>query len=291
MRAQISLTVTGAKRIIAKAVASFPEVRRALESGRLVLKGGTTVSALCEELGFGPLLITGRVTPRGTVTTILPPGESPVPHMVVVEDGKVQDAYKDIEGLLARLCHEDVVVISPNAFDAFGAAATMAGRPGGGPPGAVWAGIQARGVQVILPAGLEKMIPGRIADAVQAAGQQRMDLAMGACVGLMPIFGRIVTEIEACLALGAVGVTVVGRGGINGAEGATTLAVEGESRKVRDIVRAALAANRTPTPGLPQSLKECRPGKSNPRCFHHAKCIYRAPGLLKSRRGAAVPKS
>jgi hypothetical protein len=290
MRAQISLTVTGAKRIIAKAVASFPEVRKAVQSGKLVLKGGTTVSALCEELGFGPLLVTGRITVLGTMSTALSPGESPVPHMVVVEGGAVQDAYGDIQGLLARLGEEDVVVISPNAFDAYGTAATMAGRPGGGPPGAIWAGIQARGVQLILPAGLEKMIPGRIVDAVRAGGQQRVDLAMGACVGLMPILGRIITEIDACLTLGAERATVIGRGGINGAEGATTLVVEGEAERVKEIVLMALAANKTPTPGLPQSLKDCRP-RHSPRCRNHAKCIYHEPGLMKSLRAPVASES
>ena len=204
--------------------------------------------------------------------------------MVVVEGGVVRDAYEDIEGLLDKLsAKSDIAVISPNAFDAYGAAATMAGRPGGGPPGAIWAGIRARGVQLILPAGLEKMIPGRIVDAVRAAGQQRMDLAMGACVGLMPIFGRIITEIHACLALGAVHATVIGRGGINGAEGATTLVVEGEPKRVKEIVLTTLAANKTPTPGLPQSLKDCRP-RNSPRCRNHAKCIYHEPGLMKSLR-------
>ena len=75
MRAQISLTVTGAKRIIAKAVASFPEVRKAGQSGKLVLKGGTTVSALSEELGLWTAASHwDRITVLGTKTTALIPG-------------------------------------------------------------------------------------------------------------------------------------------------------------------------------------------------------------------------
>ncbi|MCL4370580.1 MAG: hypothetical protein M1380_06700 [Chloroflexi bacterium] len=66
MRAQVSLTVSEGKLLIARAIASLPEVRSAFENGRILLKGGTTVSALAEELVGVPLRISGRVSPRGT---------------------------------------------------------------------------------------------------------------------------------------------------------------------------------------------------------------------------------
>jgi hypothetical protein len=50
MKGQVSLTVSESKRLIAKAVVSLPEVQEALEKGRILLKGGTTVSAICEEM-------------------------------------------------------------------------------------------------------------------------------------------------------------------------------------------------------------------------------------------------
>ena len=69
MKCQFSLTVTEGKRLIAKAIASLPEVRHALGEGLILLKGGTTVSALSEELCGQPLRISGRITPRGTVSS------------------------------------------------------------------------------------------------------------------------------------------------------------------------------------------------------------------------------
>ena len=51
MIAQFTLTVSEGKRIIAKAVAKMPPVKRALYGGRVLLKGGTTVSAVSEEIG------------------------------------------------------------------------------------------------------------------------------------------------------------------------------------------------------------------------------------------------
>ncbi len=69
MKCQFTLTVSEGKRLIAKAIASLPEVRKALSDGMILLKGGTTVSALSEELCGQPLRISGRVTPRGTVSS------------------------------------------------------------------------------------------------------------------------------------------------------------------------------------------------------------------------------
>jgi len=44
------------------------EVKGAVEKGRIILKGGTTVSAIFEEMVGMPLRISGRITRRGTIT-------------------------------------------------------------------------------------------------------------------------------------------------------------------------------------------------------------------------------
>lgn len=48
-----------------------------------------------------------------------------------------------------------------------------------------------------VAAGLEKLIPGRVEEAVRAAGRKGVALSMGMAVGLMPIYGRPMTEVEA----------------------------------------------------------------------------------------------
>ncbi|MFQ6074799.1 MAG: hypothetical protein ACE5Z5_01510 [Candidatus Bathyarchaeia archaeon] len=65
MKAQVTLTVPESKLLIAKAIASLPEVQNAVKEGRVLLKGGTTVSALSEILAKTPLRISGRVTHDG----------------------------------------------------------------------------------------------------------------------------------------------------------------------------------------------------------------------------------
>lgn len=69
MKVQIALTVNESKRLIAKAIISLPEVKNAFEKEKILLKGGTTVSAVAEELVGVPLRICGRISKRGTVSS------------------------------------------------------------------------------------------------------------------------------------------------------------------------------------------------------------------------------
>src|SRR3990172_1711043 len=127
MRAQISLTVNGSKRLIAKAIAALPEVRAALESGKILLKGGTTVSALAEELDLGPLHIAGRISGLGTKSSGVAVKESDAPHVVLVERGAPPHAFLNMAETVLTLGPDDVIVVGANAIDAYGGAAVMAG--------------------------------------------------------------------------------------------------------------------------------------------------------------------
>lgn len=62
----------------------MPEVRRAFREGRVLLKGGTTVSAVAEELVGLPLRISGRVSPEGTKGAAADDG---APHSIILEKG------------------------------------------------------------------------------------------------------------------------------------------------------------------------------------------------------------
>jgi len=94
------------------------------------------------------------------------------------------------------------------------------------------------GVAIIDAAGLEKLIRGSVDDVVRASGMAGCDWSLGMPVGLMPIVGRLVTEVEALELLAGVTGTVIGRSGIDGAEGGVTLVVCGEGPKVRRAITA-----------------------------------------------------
>jgi len=258
------------KRLIAKAVARHPRVLRALEGHRILLKGGTTVAAVAVELG-APVALTvcGRITPTGTRG----PRRDLSPYFLLYDRGQwrgVDDRFLEV---LRSLRPGDVVITGANVLDASGRAAFMAGSPFGGEPGAVWSGLAAEGIDVIVAVGLEKLIPGTVEDAIRACGRRRVDLAMGMAVGLVPVTGEVVTEIEACRILFGVEATVIGKGGIQGAEGATTLVARGPAERVRALFEMVRGLKGAREAGDPASLEECVPGGTG--CREDLACIYR----------------
>lgn len=265
---QFTLTVAEAKRLIAKGIAAMPEVKQAMRDGKVFLKGGTTTSAVSEELG-GPLLrISGRISPNGARAAMRNAG---APHCLVFQKGVPSPTDGVLEQVVSSLGPGDVAVLAANLVDRDGRAGMLAGAPLGGPPGRVLSGLAAQGTRVLIACGLEKYFPGRLEDAALACGRNRVDRAMGMAVGIIPLPGTVVNEVDACSILCGVKTTVIGRGGIAGAEGATTLAVEGSLDSVKaleEIVRSVKGAG---TSGFPGSLDECRPGGEG--CARHRACV------------------
>ena len=270
MRIQITLTVHEAKRIIAKGIAELPAVKAALETGSIFLKGGTTVSAVCEELTGKPMNILGRISIRGAVTAKSNPGKF---HCAMIKAGNLVDADQTLDSTVQRMGSEDVVIIGANAIDSAGNAAMMYGVPFGGPPGRIISGLMAKCRNVIIAAGLEKLIPGSLLDIIQKTSRKSVDAAMGMAVGLMPVIGRIITEVEAISALVEVDCFVIGKGGISGAEGSTTLIVDGPRPHVTQIERLVETIKGSTVSGIPETLADCQaPSRS---CAKHLACTYK----------------
>jgi hypothetical protein len=271
MKIQVALSVSEAKRLIAKAVVQLPEVKQAREKGRILLKGGTTVSAIAEELGHKPLRISGRISARGTMAAKIT--ESDYAHSVLVERDEARRIDEDIVEVSEELGEGDVIIISGNALDINGGVAMMAGSVAGGNPGAALSAMLSEGARIVIPIGLEKLIPGTIGEAIQAAGRKGVARSFGMSTGLVPLFGKVVTEQDAVCILAEVSCTVIGRGGIMGGEGATAMVVEGSQQEVEKVWRAVEEVKGADTSGAEESLPEC--DGANERCRLHLACVYR----------------
>jgi hypothetical protein len=73
-------------------------------------------------------------------------------------------------------------------------------------------------------------------------------------VGLMPVAGEIFTEVEALETLASVEVHVIGKGGILGAEGSTTLIIEEPKKDVFKIDRVYQKTRGAGLSGDPRNL-------------------------------------
>ncbi|CCQ96984.1 conserved hypothetical protein [[Clostridium] ultunense Esp] len=272
MKAQITLTVNESKRIIARGLKEEPKIKNAFSYGKILLKGGTTVSAISEELINMPLGISGRISTNGTKGS---KSELDAPHCILIDKGQVIDVDEEekFEESALSMSKGDVLITGANIFDVHGNAAMMAGSPLGNFPGKIIPALNSEGIDIIIAAGLEKLSPVPVNQSIKAAGRKDIEISFGMAVGLIPIYGELVHEQKAIEMLADVKATVIGRGGIMGGEGSTTLILEGKSEEVYRIVEVVKTLKGSDISGSPKSLVECTRGSIG--CVEDLGCIYK----------------
>jgi hypothetical protein len=241
MHAQVVLTSSESKRLIAKGVAASPAVRKALASGTIAIFKGSTNSYVVEE-------ITGRAIRRTdylTGMTVPKRAELPVPLTsnlpdVVLANGKPVDGTSAAEAV-GQMRPGDVAIKGANALNyERRQAAILVGPPGGGNIGALIGPATAMRVHVLMPVGLEKSVSADLSETARIVNDPEGTAGGPA---LWPINGEIFTEIEALEVLTGVQAFHISSGGIGGAEGAVRLLVSGEESAVKralEIVRSIL---------------------------------------------------
>ncbi|MFX1518815.1 MAG: hypothetical protein ACFFCD_02675, partial [Promethearchaeota archaeon] len=128
----------------------------------------------------------------------------------------------------------------------------------GGTAGAFLGPVRARGVNLIMPVGLEKLIPLPITQlAALDLGIKKIDYPLGLHFGTFPVVGaKVITEIEAGKELFELPMFPVGAGGVNGAEGAITLLTEGTEEKIKDALKLIKSIKGEPPTQL--NATECK---------------------------------
>jgi hypothetical protein len=154
----------------------------------------------------------------------------------------------------------------------------MAGTYGGGKSLPSFHTLLVEGVPFLIAAGLEKFVPGDLWKVTSLAGRKRVDFSYGMSVGLVPIFGKIFTEMEALETLARVKAMVIGKGGIHGAEGGSTFLIEGLKKEVLKIDELYQKVKGVGLSGEPRNLIPCTRGSRS--CKDHIKCVYKQ-GLRK----------
>lgn len=231
-RGLVTLTVAESKRLIATAVSEMPQVTKALEKGTIIIAVGTTNGYIVEELLGDPVekdRYTAGVIVKG-LACITPAEDRLSP--VVIKDGELIDIpWTDALGTLQA---GDVFIKGGNALDLHGNVGVMVAHPQGGTIGAALSTLTAKGVDLILPVGLEKLVPSVIM-AAKEGGIQKIDYSLGMSCGMIPVStGQVVSEIEALSFLFGVDVIPYASGGIGGSEGAQTLLFVGGQEEVEE---------------------------------------------------------
>jgi hypothetical protein len=229
-RGIIVLNSSESKRLIGKAVAALPEVRSALRRGRVIIGNGTTNAYVAEELLGQPMpkwrfaagvIAAGRLDVTESATRLAP---------IALKNGRPH-AGGWVE-LLGEFDGDDVFIKGGNAIDPDGNVGVLLASPVGGTVGQMLGGISARGSRLIVPIGLEKLVPDVI-EAAAHCGIRSTAQTDGTPCGMAVLSqAQVVTELEAFELLAGVDAWHIASGGIDGSEGSVTIAVEGAAPAV-----------------------------------------------------------
>ncbi|HIT90443.1 MAG TPA: hypothetical protein IAC41_08510 [Candidatus Merdenecus merdavium] len=234
MRMQITLTPSESKRLIAKGVMALPSVKKALKDHTIILSTGTTDAFLVEEM------IGVNIEKKSTYTVgVIADGltgetneaDRIPPYMVTKGRAQPQDVHW--KTYLPDMKPGDVFIKGGNAVDHTGLAAVLAANNMAGTVGAAWGPVMQRGVEFIIPIGLEKLVPD-VREAVEFLAGAPVDTSLGNPTGLMPVLGAtVVTEITALDLLYGLKAKCIAAGGIAGSEGSVVLVADGPESNVK----------------------------------------------------------
>ena len=250
MLAQVVLTPTESKKLIAKAITKLDVVRQAATEGMVVIHPSSSTYFIFEELiGAKPKTnhwVCGVVTPRGMCVEMAmmfggyspasmkyDPGE--LRGLWAIKNGKVLTENTTAE-LMEQMTANDVYIKGVNALDPQGNVGILVGERGG--LGVILSAWKKKKFTLIFPVGLEKLIPIPIRQAAMEAKQAKYEYGMGLPAGLFPCpDGKTITEIDAVKILSGAIAVPIASGGLGGAEGATTLIIKGTNEQVRDAIK------------------------------------------------------
>jgi len=240
MNIQFSLTPSESKRLIAKGVLEYLKVQIEDENKILVTRGSTNGYVLEELLKYigAPAdfnkadFITGEILADGNNRL----WSNKKRKAEVVIKGKAATDIKDDADRLTtvqRMKAGDVVIKGANAIDHKGTVGVLIGdQKTGGTVGSLLGPIKAKGVELIVPIGLEKMVFGEIDFASQWAGSNMSKWSQGMAVGLFPISATVITEIDALEILFDVEVLHIASGGLGAAQGSVVLLADGDDEEL-----------------------------------------------------------
>ena len=171
----------------------------------------------------------------------------------VIRDGKKMDmtgtdAVQDFGS-------DDVLIKGANAVDRDGNAGVFVATEIGIGPALAMSCV--RGFHLIVPVGLDKMVPSVLEAAKVLPGIYRLKYCTGMPVNLLPLVAaKVVTEIQAFEILFGIDVTHIASGGIGGSEGSVILCLSGTDKKLDEAMQLVKATKGEPA--IP------RPSKVNP---------------------------
>jgi len=302
LRAAFAFTPSESKRLIGRAVAAMPMVRAALADDLVVIAHGSTNVFVAEEIiGAMPrprgTFLSGQIF-NGVMCQTEPSEKGP---MLVLRRGELIAPKPSMGQVLDDGGPGAVFIKGANAVDADGNAGVFCAHPGCGTIGFAYGYISGRGVKLIVPVGLEKLVPS-VPKAARQLGHDNLYYQTGFQIGMMPLVNAtVVTEIVAFKLLFGLDAVHVGGGGVSGSEGTVVLVATGEKETLDRAIaaiesikgepplatmKAACATCVPTTPALLTTAAEQAPKEPKISCIFQGRREADLPATYQRRPGA-----
>jgi hypothetical protein len=253
--ALVVLNPAESRRLLAKATVALPEVQNAYKNGMIIIARGITTAFISEEL-FGIKVDVKANQTAGIVCggmTNATAGSPPCTWHVVRKGKVVENADSNVE--ILDFGPDDVFIKGGNAIDMEGNAGVCASSVKGGTIGMCWPIVTPRGSHLIMPIGLEKLVPSVI-EASKHTGLYYFKYSLGLPIRLMPVvMGKVLTEIQAIGVMTGARAYHIASGGVGGSEGAVVLALEGDEQRVEKAFELVKSIKGEPPVGQADEYK------------------------------------
>ncbi|MHA1370276.1 MAG: hypothetical protein ACTSWN_17080 [Promethearchaeota archaeon] len=231
MNIQISLTPSESKRLIAKGVLEI--LKEEIESNHqiLITRGSTNayiLDEICKYLGVEKQykladFITGQILAGDNA---LIANTKRIPE-ILIKGKSIQEVDPGENIKIARKMKKgDIIIKGANALDPDGLTGILVGNQStGGTIGTLYGVIVAKGIRLLIPVGLEKLVASPLSLVRDFSGAMNCKFAQGMPCGLFIVEGRTFTELEAIQCLFDVNVLHMASGGLGDAQGSVVLLV------------------------------------------------------------------
>lgn len=245
LRSQVTLTPNESKRLIAKALIKTKIFNSAFKNGKIVIHPSSTTYFILKELNIklpDDIWVCGIITPDGAFReekSINKSSTSKGPygfiHSWVLQKGVLQKK-KSLKDILEDMGPGDIYIKGANALDFNKVPAVLIGNKYCGTISRVIYYSKKKNFKIIVPIGLEKIIPCSVSEASREAKIRKINFSMGMPCSLLAIRNAyVITEIEAINILSEAHAIPIASGGLCGAEGAITIIIKGNNNQINSI--------------------------------------------------------
>lgn len=234
---QYTISPAAGKRLIAKSLLRIPTILEALVNRTVVIVAGTTNAYVAEEFLAKLGQLEGFSHDRFYRGITLPQNykksdtgsseENKFLGDVVIKKG-IWEKGNTIFDVADDLKSGDIIFKGANAVNPqMNQAAVLIGHPTAGTTNPILQCSAGRRVELYLPVGLEKRVSSNLSELAS-----KLNSSNASGPRLMPVSGKIVTELQAIKLLTGAEAELVASGGVCGAEGSYWIAVTGTQEQL-----------------------------------------------------------